>query len=225
MQVLDIVTGTGLAAEGALALVGPAGHVTAADLWAAMVEKARQRLSGAPNFSAAVEDGQALSFPDEHFDAVIYSLGLMFFPDPLRGLQEFRRVLRAGGRAAVPVNTVAERSYNNFINLAIARHQPSLKESASRIFSIGGQDRLCSLFDAAGFADVQVATVSNRFVLPSFAAYFEPFEKGGGPPGQAFTGLPKPAQDAVRKEVQQLLGDTGGPVALDAEYRLASGRR
>jgi ubiquinone/menaquinone biosynthesis C-methylase UbiE len=33
------------------------------------------------------------------------SLGLMFFPDPLRGLREFRRVLRAGGRAAVSVTT------------------------------------------------------------------------------------------------------------------------
>jgi ubiquinone/menaquinone biosynthesis C-methylase UbiE len=32
MRVLDIATGTGLAAEPALAIVGPAGHVTAADV-------------------------------------------------------------------------------------------------------------------------------------------------------------------------------------------------
>ena len=110
MRVLDIAAGTGLAAEAALGVVGPAGHVTAADLSPAMVEKARARLGNANNVSVAVEDGQALSFSDKSFDAVVCSLGLMFFPDPLRGLAEFRRVLRPGGRAAVSVNTLPGRS-------------------------------------------------------------------------------------------------------------------
>jgi ubiquinone/menaquinone biosynthesis C-methylase UbiE len=89
MRVLDIAAGTGLAAEAALGVVGPTGHITAADLSPAMVEKARVRFANAKNVSVAVEDGQALSFPDGSFDAVVCSLGLMFFPDPLRGLTEF----------------------------------------------------------------------------------------------------------------------------------------
>src|SRR5262245_16709702 len=79
---------------------------TAADLSPAMVEKSRERLGHARNTSVAIEDGQALSFPDESFDAVVCSLGLMFFPDTRRGLAEFRRVLCPGRRAAVSVNTV-----------------------------------------------------------------------------------------------------------------------
>src|SRR5262249_10204085 len=59
MRVLDIASGTGLAAEAALELVGPTGHVTAADISPAMVEKARGRLGRAKNASAAIEDGQA----------------------------------------------------------------------------------------------------------------------------------------------------------------------
>src|SRR5262249_53806167 len=47
MRVLDIAAGTGLAAEAALGVVGPTGHVTAADLSPAMVEKARNRLGHA----------------------------------------------------------------------------------------------------------------------------------------------------------------------------------
>ena len=86
MRVLDIATGTGLSAEAALAAVGPTGYVAAADLSPAMAEKASERLGKAPNVSVSVEDGQALSFADSSFDAVLCNLGLMFFPDPAKGL-------------------------------------------------------------------------------------------------------------------------------------------
>jgi ubiquinone/menaquinone biosynthesis C-methylase UbiE len=103
-RVLDIATGTGVAAEAAAEAVGPSGHVVAADIAPAMVERARERLGGAPNVSFAVEDGQSLTFPAESFDAVLCNMGLMYFPNPVRGLSEFRRVLRPGGRAAVSVS-------------------------------------------------------------------------------------------------------------------------
>src|SRR5215510_6964979 len=81
-RVLDVATGTGLAAEAALALVGPAGQVTATDISPQMADRARERLKAAPNATVQIEDGQALGLPDGSFDAVICSLGLMFFPDP-----------------------------------------------------------------------------------------------------------------------------------------------
>src|SRR6201985_1701413 len=114
-----------------------------------MAEKARERLGKAPNVLVSVEDGQALPFPDGSFDAVLCNLGLMFFPDPVRGLAEFRRVLRPGGRAAVAVNTVVERSYNHQITVVIARHWPSLAEAVSRTFGLGDAAKLQSIFAAA----------------------------------------------------------------------------
>src|SRR3984957_20761917 len=149
MHVLDIATGTGLSAEAALAAVGLTGHVTAADVSPAMAEKARERLGKVPNASVSVEDGQALSFADCSFDAVLCNLGLMFFPDPVRGLSEFRRVLRPSGRVAVSVNTVVERSYNHQINVIIARHMPSLAEAVTRTFALGEAPRLTSPFNKA----------------------------------------------------------------------------
>src|SRR5258706_5483019 len=80
MRVLDIATGTALVAEAALTVVGSAGHVTAAHLSPGMVERARVLLGQAKNASVAVQDGQALSFLDVSFDAVICSLGLMVCP-------------------------------------------------------------------------------------------------------------------------------------------------
>lgn len=225
MRVLDIATGTGLSAEAALAAVGPSGHVTAADLSPAMVEKARERLGNAPNVSVSVEDGQALSFPDASFDAVLCNLGLMFFPNPVRGLSEFRRVLRPGGRVAVSVNTVVERSYNHQINVMIARYVPSLADAVIRTFALAEASKLQLLFDEAGFAEFETDTVRHTFVLPSFDAYYGPFERGGASTGQALAALPEEIRRAVREEVRRDLGDTGGPIKAEAEYRIASGRR
>jgi hypothetical protein len=84
---------------------------------------------------------------------------------------------------------------------------------------------LRSLFEAADFRDVEITTEAHRFVLPSFDAYFLPFERGGGSPGQAFISLSVEARKAVREEVQRDLGDTGGPIDVEVEYRFAAGRR
>ena len=72
MRVLDVATGTGLAAQAALDLIGPNGSVAATDVSPAMVEQARKRFAEAGNVSVSVEDGQSLSFPDRSFDAIIH---------------------------------------------------------------------------------------------------------------------------------------------------------
>jgi len=225
MRVLDIATGTGLSAEAALAVVGPTGHVSAADISPSMVAKTRDRLGVAPNVSVSLEDGQALSFPDGSFDAVLCSLGLMFFPAPAQGLAEFRRVLRPGGRVAVSVNTVVERSYNHQINVIIARHVPNLGDSVARTFALAEAAKLRSLFDKAGFGEFATDTIRHVFVLPSFDAYYGPFERGGGSTGQALAELSEELRRCIREEVRGGLGDTGGPVKPEAEYRIASGQR
>jgi ubiquinone/menaquinone biosynthesis C-methylase UbiE len=224
MRVLDIATGTGLAAELALAEVGPTGHVTAADLSPAMTAKARARLAARPNVSVTVEDGQALTLTDQSFDAVICNMGLMYFPDPARGLAEFRRVLRPGGRAAVSVFTSADRALvGGLIRVAIARHFPSKAAEAERFFAVGDEARLRSAFEGAGFTDVEIATEALTFAFASFDAYFGGAVRGDGLMGQEYLALPEGMRRAVREEVRRDVGDTGGPIEVKVEVRIASG--
>ena len=96
-RVLDAATGTGIAAEAALAVVGPGGQVTAADSSPAMVNRARQRLAGSPNTSVVVEDCQSLGFADRSFDMVWSNLALNWLDTPQQVFAETRRVLRPGG--------------------------------------------------------------------------------------------------------------------------------
>ena len=91
--------------------------------------------------------------------------------------------------------------------------------------SIGDEPRLRFLFDRAGFRDVETTTETHAFVVPSFDAYFEPFERGGGSSGQTYVALPEADRRAVREEIRRNLGDTGGSIGIDVEFRFASGRR
>jgi hypothetical protein len=75
--------------------------------------------------------------------------------------------------------------------------------------------------------------VKHTFVLPSFDAYYGPFERGGASTGQALAALSAEIRRAVREEVRRAvreevrrdLADTGGPIEAEAEYRIASARR
>ena len=225
-RVLDVATGTGIAAEAAAEAVGPSGRVVAADISPAVLEKARARLgTAAAAVSFALEDGQSLSLPDAEFDAVLCHLGLMFFADPAKGLAEFRRVLRPGGRVAVSANAPA-RSFLTPVFAAVAARSRSEDGVPQRLLrSPLDQRRLRDLLEGAGFGEVAVTAETHRFVLPSFDAYFAGIEAGAGGVGQDYVRLPEEDRRAVRGEVRQRLGAADGPVALDVELWFGSGRR
>jgi SAM-dependent methyltransferase len=225
LQVLDVAAGTGIASETAATIVGPAGHVTAADISPAMLEQARKRLSGLGNVTITVEDGTKLTFPEAHFDRVICNMGLMYFPDAARGVSEFYRVLRPGGRAAAAVFGTAKLPFLSVVYFAIESVASQEKGMGAKLHALGENDRLGKLFEVAGFVDVEIGDETLHLKYPSFEAYLSGVEKGAGAAGQAYMALPEDQRLAVREDVRRRVGDKGGTLDVDVAIKFASGRK
>ncbi len=100
-HVLDVATGT---ADLALALkkYRPGAEVIGVDFVEAMLSVGRRKAKE-QGVSVRLEqgDGLALPYPDASFDALTIAYGLRNFADLDKGLAEFYRVLRPGGKLVV----------------------------------------------------------------------------------------------------------------------------
>jgi ubiquinone/menaquinone biosynthesis C-methylase UbiE len=225
-RVLDVATGPGEAALMALSAVGASGLVVGADISSAILEAARARLSGGP-FRPVATDGQALAFPEASFDAVLCQLGLMFFPDPARGLAEFRRVLRPGRCAAACVISSPDRAPMwAVLAETLSRYLPDQAEALHLSFTLADAARLARIFAAAGFRDVRVERETREGIVESFDEYWAPIEAGTGQMPQAYLALPEPSRRAVREEVHARLSqfESNGRLVMSVEMLIGAGR-
>jgi SAM-dependent methyltransferase len=101
-RVLDVACGTGVVARRAAMKVGAAGTVTALDLSEGMLAVGRRVTAGVrPAIDWRQGDAAALPFADASFDVVLCHQAIGFFADRPAAVREMRRVLTAGGRAAI----------------------------------------------------------------------------------------------------------------------------
>ncbi len=93
-KILDVACGTGQN----FPFFVPNSEIAAVDLSPNMLEVARRSaIKHGLNVNLAVMDAEKLEFPDGSFDMVISTLSTCTFPDPLKALQEMKRVCRPDG--------------------------------------------------------------------------------------------------------------------------------
>lgn len=98
-RVLEVGIGTGLN----LPLYPRHCQITGVDLSEPMLRKAEAKVRelGLGNVTLRVMDAQHLLFPDNSFDHVLAAYTISVVPDPVRTLQEIKRVCRPGGRIVI----------------------------------------------------------------------------------------------------------------------------
>jgi ubiquinone/menaquinone biosynthesis C-methylase UbiE len=226
-RLLDIATGTGEAAIRAAAFIGPFGKVIGIDVSQAMLTVAAGKITDRP-VSLMVMDGQALGFKDESFDAVVCQFGLMFFPDAARSLEEWRRVLRRGGRLAVCVWSMPERvPLFGILMDVLSRHFPDERDVLYQPSALADAKTLEGLLVGSAFRTVRIIREIREHWFESFDDYWRPFEAGGGRHGQLYLRLPAMLRESVRDEVRERMAPfrVRGRLVMQAEVLFGTGER
>lgn len=172
-RVLDIATGTGWAAR---SIADRGATVTGIDLGPGVIEAAKALSTGA-DIDFRVGDAEALAFPDNHFDAVISTFGVMFARDPEAVAAELARVVRPGGRVSL-ANWAVGGSVHEMFKL-IRSHKPAEEHPAPSPFEWGKTARVIELLGDHFELEFEVGT--SFFRPESGQKAWATFSVGFGP--------------------------------------------
>lgn len=232
-RVLDVAAGAGDQTLALAQAVGPRGHVLATDLSPAILALARANAAqaGFAQVHTRVADGEDLGVAEASFDAAVCRLGLMFFPDPLRGLREMHRALRPGGGVCTLVFSRPERNPCVAILMSTALKHAGLPPrdpfTPGGLLSLGAPGHAEALFRAAGFESVATAAIDAPFRLPSVDHYLAFVRSSASPILQILGRLAPAAAEAAWREMRERLSvfDTPEGWVGPNELLLTAGRR
>ncbi len=231
-NVLDVATGTG---EPGLTLAErfPNATITGTDLSEGMLavaeEHARER--GLKNYNTKIADACALPFEDEVYDAVFCRLGIMFFPDPAKGAEEFLRVLKPGGRAALTVWNVPAK--NEWLATAGATvreklHLPHPPPDAPGVFRLGEAGLLRKILERSGFKEVKEREVRGAMKFESARQYLDMMLEVAAPIVAALREAPETMQEEVKTailSVAESKAESDGSLTLSWSAWLVTGEK
>ena len=214
-RVLDVGCGNGQSTRD-VARVATNGSALGVDLSSQMLALARETAAaeGLDNVEFRHADAQIYPFERAAFDVVISRMGSMFFGDPIAAFTNLHRALRPDGR--LTLLTWQGITDNEWLTefraaLAVGRDLPTPPPEAPSPFALSDPDRVRTILEAAGFADI------------AFQSLHEPMSFGPDPDdafdfvseltGWMRNGLDQAGQDAalaaLRATIAEHTGDHG----------------
>ncbi len=232
-RVIDIAAGAGGQTLAAARRVGPTGRVLATDISPAILGYAAEaaKRAGLSNVDTLEADGEDLSaVPTATQDAAISRVGLIYFPDQPRALNEICRTLRPGSRLSSVVYSTADRNGFFSVPVGIIRRIAGLPAPAPGLpgpFSLGSPGVAKGLYAAAGLIDVTVTAIASpvRMANAKDCVQFE--KESFGALHQMLAGVETAQRAAAWNEVAEALGQFEGPDGFvgPCEMLVVSGTR
>lgn len=153
-RILDIGTGTGMAAFYALSKIGESGSVIGIDISKGMIEiaEAKLRETKFQNISFDIGDGEDLKYEQDSFDIIFCGSAFIWMTDLLSTLIHWRTRLRPGGK--VGLHAFSE---NAFVTGTVAQSVLQ-KYGVNYLMSrpTGTNEKCKILLDKAGYRNIDI---------------------------------------------------------------------
>jgi SAM-dependent methyltransferase len=213
--VLDVAAGNGNAT---LAAARRFATVTSTDYVPGLLERGRRRAE-ADGFKVTFEvaDAEALPFPNQQFDVVLSTFGVMFAPDHEQAAAEMMRVCRPGGRIGLACWTPA--GFLGELFRVVAGYVPPTPGVRSPLLW-GTEAHIGNLFRGAVKVEHTTRYFAFRYRTPEH--WVDVFRSYYGPVHKAFAALDTDRQTALENDLIALLrqfnrGDAAG-LTVPGEY-------
>ncbi len=125
MRILDCATGTGDQITALLEKRPDIAEVIGIDLAEEMVKIGKEKIAKKPyanKVAFEVASALAIPYPDHSFDCVTIAFGIRNVTDMMAAFQEFRRVLKPGGRVLILEGTVPRKKWLRGLHLFYLRY-------------------------------------------------------------------------------------------------------
>ena len=215
-KVLDVAAGNGNAS---LAAARRWCQVVATDYVPELLERAGERAAAERlDVQLREADAEALPFPDESFDVVVSTFGVMFTPDQERAASEMLRVVRPGGKIGL-ANWTPE-GFIGQVFKTIGQYLPPPAGARSPALW-GTRARIAELFEPHA---ASLTTAQRQFVFRyrSPGHWLEVFRAYYGPLLKAFAALEPASRAGLEQALLSLIDRFNrardGSMVVPSEY-------
>ena len=174
-RILDVACGTGDSTISIARAAAEGSEVIGADISEGMmvlVKGKAEKAGVGERITLQVADGEALPYGEGTFDRVTCAFGIRNFEHKERGLAEFRRVLKPGGKAvilelSVPQNRLVRWAYDLYflhvlpgIGGVVSGNRAAYKYLPASVHNFPSPSDFCGMMTEAGFRNVRCRTFS-----------------------------------------------------------------
>jgi demethylmenaquinone methyltransferase/2-methoxy-6-polyprenyl-1,4-benzoquinol methylase len=172
-RILDVACGTGDSTISIAKAAAEGSSVTGADIsegMMALVKGKAEKAGVGERISLQVADGEALPYEEASFDRVTCAFGIRNFEHKEKGLEEFFRVVKPGGKAvilelSVPQNRVVRWAYDLYflhvlpgIGGAVSGDKAAYRYLPASVHNFPSPKDFCRMMEDAGFRNVRCRT-------------------------------------------------------------------